>query len=96
MAESKQGGGFLKEEFMGIPGWIWLVGAAVVVGGYLYLRRQAGTGQGAGQQQTGQQGRPAAQVSLIPFQTITKTWHVQHHKSPHKSKTKNTDSGGDS
>lgn len=94
MAEQRQGGNFWNREFAGVPGWIWAAGGVVVVAGFLYLRHQAKSSQGAGQQQATQQGQPSAQLSLIPFQTITKTWHVQHHKSPHKSKTKNT-GGGD-
>lgn len=91
-----KGGGFLKEEFAGIPGWIWLTGAAVVVLGYLYLRHQSNASQGsADQQQSSQQGRqPAAQVTLIPFQTMTRTWMHDHQKSPHPSKTKNTNAPG--
>lgn len=89
MAEQGKGGGFLKEEFAGIPGWIWLAGAGVVVVGYLYLRRQSSS---QNQQQSSQQGKqPAAQVGLIPFtSTTTITEHL--HKHPKKGKTKNTQS----
>lgn len=87
MAE-KQGGGFLKEEIAGIPGWIWLVGAGVVVLGYLYLRHQSSSTQGSADQQSAGQKQPAASVTLIPF--MDKTTITDMHKHPAKGKTKNT------
>lgn len=90
MAEQqRKGGGFLKEEFAGIPGWIWLAGAAVVVLGYLYLRHQSGKGSSQQQPQGGGKA-PAARVTLIPFQTMTRTWVHDHQGSPKPGMTRNT------
>lgn len=45
----------MKKELAGIPLWIWGIGAAVVVGGFVWLRHQqsakpSGQGQGGGGQ----------------------------------------------
>ena len=67
----------MKKEFLGIEGWIWLVGAVVVVGGYLYLRHQSSS--------SSQQQQAPAPVTTGGFTE----WLGQHQGTPnpkHKKK----------
>jgi hypothetical protein len=75
----------VKKEFLGQPVWLWAAGAAVIVGGYLYLRHkqstaastQSSTGAGTG----GRQGTATGGGSYS-----LQEWIVQHQASPPKPK----------
>lgn len=56
-----KGGSGLKKPVMGLPAWMWGVGAVVLVGGYLYLRHSSSSSASSSQQKpTG--GQPVAVV----------------------------------
>lgn len=66
----------MKKEILGQPLWLWAVGAAVIVGGYLYIRHQqsaATPGQGG----TGS-GSTASPQDTSSFND----WIEQHDASP--------------
>lgn len=53
--------GGLHKQVMGLPAWMWGVGALVVVGGFLYLRHSASS-KASSQQKPAGSGQPIAVV----------------------------------
>ena len=54
----------MKKEIAGIPVWIYAIGAAVVIGGYLWIKhQQSSTSAGTPGQGTGGQGKSTSSIS---------------------------------
>jgi hypothetical protein len=66
----------VKRELAGIPLWIWGVGAAVVVGGYLWIRHSSGGKSGQGQT------TPGVPVVVGGGSSSFMEWIKQHQGSP--------------
>jgi hypothetical protein len=64
----------VKKEIAGQPVWLWAVGAAVVIGGYVYFTRRAAPASAGGQ--SGQGGGKSTSSTNI------KEWIVQHQGGP--------------
>ncbi len=66
----------MNKEVAGQPGWLWPVGAVVIVGGYLYFTHRAKSASSATPGGTGQGGGKSSSTSSF------KEWLVQHQGGP--------------
>jgi hypothetical protein len=85
------GQGAAGKGFLGQPGWMWAVGAGVIVLAYLYLKshqspQQAGQGGGQGTGGGGRQGGAGTGWTATSFTS----WVTDHQgpPNPHKPKPK--------
>lgn len=69
----------MDKKFLGQPVWLWVVGAVVVVGGYLYLKHKQPTPTG---QPSGQRPNTAGFVSPTGWSTETFTRWIHDHQGP--------------
>lgn len=75
----------MKQEVAGQPLWLWAVGAAVVIGGYLYFRSH----QSSSSSSTPSAGTPGGGGKSSSTSSF-KEWITQHQgpPSPHKKHKK--------
>ena len=76
----------MKRDFLGQPLWLWGVGAAVVIGGFLYLRHKSGTAAAA--DSAGAAAQPEKSTSSF------KEWITQHQGGTPAPKPKPKDTVG--
>lgn len=95
----EEGGNFLTRKFMGIPAWVFLIGAAVV--GYWYFsRNSSGSSSTSGQQnQAGQESPTGGSGTITTGSTTIDTGAVQvsvsaPNGSPGTSGSQGSSSGG--